>query len=175
MENMKISAPDASEYAEYYGGYVSLVERGDILDALQTQAEETQDLLAQIPEEKGAFRYAEGKWSIRELIGHIIDTERIMAYRALRFARNDATPIEGFDQDPYIKHAAFDAVPLAALAGELRHVRAANIRMFRNLPPEAWDRRGVASDNPVTVRALAYIIAGHELHHLNILKERYLD
>ena len=175
MENMKISAPDASEYAEFYETYVSLVDREDVLNALEEQTAQTQSLLARIPEEKGVFRYAEGKWSIRELIGHIIDTERIMAYRALRFARNDPTPIDGFNQEPYIANAAFDAVPIATLADELQHVRAANIRLFRNLPPEAWSRQGVASENPVTVRALAYIIAGHELHHLNVLKDRYLD
>lgn len=174
MNNPTITKPEASEYAPYYGAYISLVEGNDLISALEKQIDQTQSLLLNIPEEKGIYRYAEGKWSIREVIGHLIDTERIMAYRALRFARNDATPINGFEQDPYIENADFNSCQISDLAKEFRLVRESNIRMLKHLPEEAWKRGGIASGNPVSVRALAYIIAGHEVHHLKILKERYL-
>lgn len=173
MKDFKVSRPEKSEYAEYYEKYVSLVQ-DDILSVLRQSKIETQNLLAEIPEEKSLFRYATGKWSIKELLGHIIDTERIFAYRALRFARNDKTPVEGFDQDPYIENAEFDNCEFTDLIAEFASVRDANILMFQNLSSEAWQRSGIASENPVSVRALAYMIAGHELHHTNILKERYL-
>ncbi len=174
MNNSIKIAPESTEYAAYYGIYISLVEGTDIISALDVQINKTQDVIANIPEEKGTYRYAEGKWSIKELVGHLIDTERVMAYRALRFSRNDATPLEGFDQDPYIENADFDSCKLSDLSKEFRLVRESNILMFKNLPEDAWLRSGIASENPVSVRALAYIIAGHELHHINILKERYL-
>lgn len=174
MKNQTIAVPEATEYAPYYGTYISLIKE-DIFDALANQIKNTQDLISTIPEEKGTFAYDEGKWSIKELIGHIIDTERIMAYRALRFARNDLISIEGFEQNQYIENADFNACTLSDLSNEFKLIREANILMFKNLPSEAWNRKGIASENPVTVRALAYIIAGHELHHINILKERYLD
>lgn len=166
--------PEASEYAPYYGKYVSLVPEGDILATLAEQMEATQRLLSGIDEGHAGFRYAEGKWSIKELVGHVIDAERIFAYRALRIARNDATPLAGFDQDPYIENASFDAYPLSELARELEMVRAANLLMFKHLSPEAWRRRGTASDAEVTVRAVAFIMAGHEKHHMEILRTRYL-
>ncbi len=174
MENLIISKPESNEYAEYYGSYVSLVEKTDLLVTLENQMEETQETLATIPEEKGTFRYALGKWSIKELIGHIIDTERIMAYRALRFARNDSLEIKGFEQDDYIENASFDSCKLNDLSNEFKLVRESNLYMFKNLTGDAWSRSGVASGNPVSVKALAFIIAGHELHHINILKDRYL-
>lgn len=167
--------PDATEYAPYYGKYVSLVPDADILASLSEQLGETLALLQSIPEAQADFRYAPDKWSIRELVGHLIDTERIFAYRALRFARNDQTPIEGFEQDDYIRHASFDNYPLAELTSEFAHVRHASISLFKHLDRDAWTRKGTASDNEVSVRALAYIIAGHELHHLEILRSRYLQ
>lgn len=173
MKDFKVSRPEKSEYAEYYEKYVSLVN-GDILSVLKQNKTETQNILTKISEEKSLFRYAEGKWSIKELLGHIIDTERIFAYRALRFARNDQTPIEGFDQDPYIENANFDNCKFTDLIAEFALIREANILMFQNLPENAWMRFGIASDNPVSVRALAFMLAGHEQHHINILKERYL-
>ena len=165
--------PDATEYAAYYEKYVSLVE-GDVLETLARQGAETASLLASIPEDAAGSRYEPGKWSVKELVGHVIDGERIFAYRALRFARGDQTPLEGFDQDPYVASGNFDARTLTSLAEELTHVRASTLALLRSLGPEAWARRGTASDNEVTVRALAYITAGHEAHHVRILRERYL-
>jgi len=175
MNNLQITArPEKNEYAAFYETYISLVKGDDILSVLKKNKIETQNILAEVTEEKAHFRYAEGKWSIKELVGHMIDTERIFAYRAQRFARNDQTPVEGFDQDPYIENADFDNCRFTDLIAEFTFVRDANILMFQNFPNEAWTRSGTASENSVSVRALAFMIAGHELHHLNILKERYL-
>lgn len=166
--------PAASEYAPYYGRYVSLVPEGDIVETLTRQMESTLALLGGIDEEKAGWRYAEGKWSIKEVLGHIIDGERIFAYRALRFARNDRTELPGFEQDGYVQYGGFDARSLGDLAQEFESVRRANLLMFGGLDDDAWQRRGVASNAEVSVRALAFIIAGHELHHTGILRTRYL-
>jgi uncharacterized damage-inducible protein DinB len=174
MKNPIFSSPAEDEYFHYYGKYVALVEGADILASLEKQIAETQTILETISEEKAAFRYAEDKWSIKELVGHIIDSERIFAYRALRIARGDETPIEGFEQDDYVKNGNFDDCRLENLAAEFAIVRQSTRLLLKNLTAEAWTRRGTASDKPVSVRALAYIIAGHEIHHINILKERYL-
>jgi hypothetical protein len=174
MNGFAIAIPESKEYAPYYGIYISLVEGNDILSALKKQMPETQEILTGISEETGLFRYAEDKWSIKELVGHLIDTERIMAYRALRFARNDKIELEGFEQNDYIVNSNFDDCSLSDLAREFELVREANILMLQNFSEEAWSRSGIASGNNVSVRALAYIIAGHELHHINILKQRYL-
>ena len=165
--------PDASEYAPYYERYVSQIE-GDVLETLERQGAQTLALLGGISEAAAGSRYEPGKWSVKELVGHMIDGERIFAYRALRFARGDATPLPGFDQDPYVAAGNFDARTLSSLAEEFRHVRASTLALFRGLDAEAWSRGGTASDNPVTVRAIAYIIAGHEAHHVGDLRERYL-
>jgi hypothetical protein len=141
---------------------------------MAAQIDETLALLRGLSEERATHRYAPGKWSVKEVVGHMIDGERIFGYRALRFARNDPTPLSGFDQEPYIASASFDACALDGLLDEFEHVRRGTVLMFRHLPAEAWLRQGVASDNPVTVRALAYIIAGHERHHVGVLRERYL-
>ena len=176
MAGVNLNRPDATEYAPYYGKYVSLVaDSSNILESLDRQLDETLALLGRIPEEQAGFRYAPGKWSIKELVGHMIDTERIFSYRALRFARNDKTPLEGFEQDDYIRGASFDDYRLADLASEFAHVRRATLSLFKHLNKEAWDRTGIASDSQVSVRALAYIIAGHELHHLEILRSRYVQ
>lgn len=167
-------APDASEYAPYYGKYVSLVKQGDIISLLAEQVEETLALLANLPEERGAYRYAPEKWSIKELVGHISDTERIFSYRALRMARADETPLSGYEQDDYVRAGDFDGVPLRELAEEFRAVRSATLFLFRHLSEAAWMRRGTADGKPFTVRALSYIIAGHELHHREVLRSRYL-
>lgn len=174
MNKKGMTKPTATEYADYYDIYVSLIDSDNILAVLNRQISDFSKLLSEIPEEKGVFRYAEGKWSINELVGHLIDTERIMAYRALRFSRNDKTDLEGFDQDPYIENSDFDGCKLSDLAQQFKVVRQSNIFMFEGLASEAWDRSGKASGSDISVRALAYIIAGHELHHVNILKERYL-
>ena len=131
-------------------------------------------LLCGRPESDGDFRYAPGKWSLKDVLGHINDTERIMSYRALRIARADQTPMEGFEQDDYVRNAPFAQLSLSDLIEDYIAVRRATISLFRNLDEAAWTRRGVASKNEVTVRALAYVIAGHELHHRKIIEEKYL-
>lgn len=174
MTGSNISRPDATEYAPYYDKYVSLIKDGDILTALNQQLDESLALLANISEERASFRYGPDKWSIKEVLGHLIDTERIFAYRALRFARNDTTNLPGFDQDDYIRNASFEDCTLNELAAEFAHVRRSNLSFFKHLNEEAWKRKGAANDSEVSVRALAYIIAGHELHHMDILRRLYL-
>lgn len=169
-----VPKPDASEYAPYYGKYISLVPGSNVVKALEQQISETLAPLSRCDEDQGEFRYEPGKWSLKEMIGHVIDTERIFTYRALRFARNDKTPIEGFEQDDYVAHGPFRRCKLADLVEEFRLVRGATLHLFRNLDEEAWSRRGIASGNEVSVRALAYIVAGHELHHRKIFQEKYL-
>lgn len=166
-------APEPSEYAPYYGKYISLVP-GDVVAALEDQPHETLALLSGLSEEQADFRYAPGKWTVKEMLGHVIDTERIFAYRALRFARKDATPLASFEQDGYVLAGDFGGRRLADLIDEFVCVRRSSVWLFRSLSPEAWMRRGIASENPISVRALAYIIAGHELHHRRILREKYL-
>jgi len=168
------SRPEASEYAPYYEKYVSLVPAGDVVETLERQLEGTLALLRGLGEERAGSRYEPGKWSVRELVGHLIDAERVFAYRALRFARGDRTPIPGFEQDDYVRGGNFDARTLADLIDEFGAVRRATVALLRPLDPEAWRRTGTASDNPFSVRALAHIIAGHELHHVEILRTKYL-
>lgn len=174
MTQSVIARPGADEHAPYYSKYVELVPDGDIVTGLDRQGEETLDLLRGLSEERAASRYAPGKWSIKEVVGHIIDAERIFAYRALRFARGDRQPLAGFEQDDYITNANFDSRSIKDLADEFEHVRRSTILLFGNLDGEAWSRRGTASDAEVSVRALAYIIAGHERHHVGIIRSRYL-
>ena len=166
--------PEASEYAPYYERYVSLVPDGDVVETLARQNEEVLALFGGITEERAGFRYEPGKWSIKEVVGHVIDTERVFAYRALAIARGDRAALPGMDQEEYMAGSDFDARTLADLAEEFSHLRRANVLMLRGLPPGAWSRRGVASGNEVTVRALAYIIAGHVAHHVQVLRTRYL-
>ena len=166
-----ITRPEATEYAPYFGRYVSLVPPGDLISTLMLQPAAT--LLAGLSEERGEYRYAAGKWSVKEALGHIIDTERIMSYRVLRVGRADTTDLPGFDQDPYVDHAAFGARKVADLLEEFRAVRASTICLLRGMPAEAWTRAGRAGGNPVTARALAWIIAGHELYHTDIYRQRY--
>jgi len=173
MNNLKIARPERDEFDSYYERYISLVENGDILSVLKNQISETVVLLNGIDAEEADFRYAAEKWSVKELVGHMIDTERIFAYRALRIARGDRTPIEGYEQDDYIKNAEFGKCGLADLAEEFSLVRKSNLYLFRNLSEAAWLRRGTANGKEVTVRALAYTTAGHEIYHVNILRERY--
>jgi len=162
------------EYAPYYDRYISLVQGNDLLATLDEQRRQTVLLLSGRSEADGDLRYAPDKWSLKEVLGHLNDTERIMAYRALRIARGDATPIEGYEQDDYVRNSPFAKRPLADLIEDYIAVRRATLSLFRNLDEPAWTRRGVANKNEVTVRALAYIIAGHELHHRRILEEKYL-
>lgn len=174
MENIADTRPGADEYAPYYSKYVARVPDGNVLATLEEQLESTLAVLRNISEEKANSRYAEGKWSIKELVGHMADTERIFGYRLLRFARNDQTPLPGFEQDDYVANARFDKCRLSDLVEELEHVRKSNLALLRNLDAEAWQRRGDANGQQVSVRALAHIIAGHEAHHMEILRTRYL-
>lgn len=169
-----IPRPDASEHLPYYGKYVDRVPDGDLLQTLRAQLDETLALVRGLPEERGGHRYAPGKWSIREVLSHVIDAERIFAYRALRIGRGDATPLASFDENAYAAASNADARTLADLAEELAHVRLGNLALFRSLDDEALARRGTASGGDVSVRALAWIIAGHERHHVALLRERYL-
>jgi hypothetical protein len=172
---MTVSRPESSEHAPYYGRYISLVPDGDIVAGLREQGRRTKALFSGITEHQGEFRYAPGKWTINQMFGHMIDAERIFSYRALRISRGDKTPIEGFEQDEYVAGGPFEICKLTDLLDEYTAVRNATVPLFRNLGQEAWSRTGVASNNGVTVRALAYIIAGHELHHCQVLQERYLS
>jgi transposase len=169
-----IARPEAGEFAPYYGRYIDRVPDGDLLRTLQTQGDQVLALARSLPEERGGHRYAPDKWSIREVLGHIMDAERIFAYRALRIARGDATPLASFDENEYVPHGRFDQRTLADLAEEYEAVRRATLLLFRSMDGGALVRRGVASDNGVSTRALAWIIAGHEAHHLALLRERYL-
>ncbi|MFZ0137768.1 MAG: DinB family protein [Candidatus Sulfotelmatobacter sp.] len=168
-----VARPQAGEYAPYYERYISLVQGDDILNTLDQQRRETMLLLSCRDEEDGNFRYAPEKWSAKEVLGHVCDTERIFAYRALRIARADATPLEGFEQDDYVRNGGFAERPIGDLVEEFIAVRRATISLFRNLDEAAWVLRGLANKNEMSVRALAYIIAGHELHHRRILEEKY--
>ena len=167
------SRPATSEYAPFYHGYVASVPEGDVVELLRSGGRELVDTIRRIPEERAGHRYGPEKWSIRQVIGHLIDAERIFTYRALRVARGDRTPLASFDENEYVKTAGSDGRTLAALARELEVVREASVLLFDSLPDEAWGRSGVASDREVSLRALAYITAGHSSHHLRILRERY--
>jgi uncharacterized damage-inducible protein DinB len=169
-----IPRPDASEFQAYYGRYIDRVPDGDLLQTLRAQLDDTRALVREAGEARGGHRYEPGKWSIREVLGHVIDAERIFAYRALRIARGDATPLPGFDENAYAEVSNADARTLAQLAEELEHVRMSTIALFRGLDDAALARMGTASGGPASARALAWIIAGHERHHQLLLRERYL-
>ena len=170
---LNIARPQPDEYVAYYERYISLVQGQDILNTLEEQRRQTMTLLCGHDDEDGDFRYAPGKWSAKEVLGHVCDSERVFAYRALRIARADATPLEGFEQDDYVRNGPFAQRPLADLVEDFIAVRRATLSLLRSLDEAAWMRRGLANKNEVTVRALAYIIAGHELHHRRILEEKY--
>lgn len=168
-----VGRPEMSEYAPFFGRYISLIQDADILATLQTQWSETITLLTSLSENDGSFRYAPEKWSTREVVGHVNDTERIFAYRAMRIARADKTPLAGFEQDDYVREGGFEKRTLADLAEEFDAIRKSTMYLFRGLGETAWARQGVANDGDLSVRALAYMIAGHELHHRRILREKY--
>jgi len=165
--------PAASEYAPFYHGYVEAVPDGDIVELLRSGGRELVEAIGRISEDRGGFRYGPEKWSIREVLGHLIDAERIFSYRALRVGRGDRTPLASFDENAYVKTAGSDARTIADLVRELAAVREATVLLFESLPDEAWGEQGVASGKDVSLRALAYITAGHARHHLRILRERY--
>lgn len=169
-----ISPPQPAEYNPYYGKYIALVQGDDLTGILGEQIEHSLDTFRGISEVKSLHRYAPGKWSIKETLGHVIDAERIFSYRALRFARNDQTPLPGFDQDPFVAAAASDSRPWNDLIAEFEQVRRATILFFAGLNPEAAMRTGTASGSLMSVRAAGYVIAGHELHHMAVLRDKYL-
>src|SRR5882757_397934 len=165
--------PEPTEYASFYETYVSKVQGGDVLSQLESQRLQTAQLFAASSERDGNFRYAPDKWTIKEVVGHLSDSERVFSYRALRIARGDQTPLPGFEQDDYVKNGNFGEQSVADLVAEFGLVRASTLALLRSFSADAWARKGTASNYAVTVRALAFIIAGHELHHRDILQERY--
>jgi hypothetical protein len=169
-----MNRPEKAEYDPYYERYVTLVENGDIVGTLAAQPTQLQDLLTGLPEEKGGFAYADGKWTVKEVLGHLIDGERMFAYRLFRISRADETPIEGFEQDGYIENALSNGRSFADLLEEFSLLRRANLMLVKNLTDDGWARIGTANNAKISVRALIYIMAGHIEHHLGILKERYL-
>lgn len=175
MSQAAATKPAPTEHAPEFSKYVTLVAEGDIIQTLEQQIENSLSLLRTIPSDKANFRYAPDKWSVKELLGHLIDSERIFSYRALCFARNDQTPLPGYEQNDYVREGNFDSRNLADMAEEFATVRRATIQLFRPLNETEWLRHGKANENDVSVRALAYIIAGHELHHMGVLRSRYLE
>jgi len=170
----RIEKPNADEYAPYVIQYIGLLpDDGLVLDHLRQNIETTQAFLRSLPEEKLLYRYAGGKWTIKEIVQHLADDERIYVYRALRFARNDTTELPGFDQDEYTRYSQANQRTLDDLLSELATVRAATLSFYNGLSDDTLMRAGIASGNIMSVRAIAYHIAGHELRHLNIIRERY--
>ena len=168
-----IGRPGAGEFAPYFERYISLVCGDDILTVLAEQAGSVLGVLGAIPDERAGFRYEPGKWSVREVVGHLADCERVFGYRALAFARCEKAALPPFDENEFARASGHDSIPLAELVDELAAVRAATMHLLRHLPGEAWTRIGVASGNPTSVRALAFVMAGHVAHHMAILRGRY--
>lgn len=166
--------PDKKDYAPYYSRYVDTVEEDDAISAMLTQSKETQEILNSFSQARGDFAYAEGKWTVKQVVGHLTDTERIFAYRALCIARGETQPLPGYDQDEYVVTGNFNKRELFDLSYDFRLLRESNFLLFKGFDEHMLSRRGIASGNEFTVRALLFIIAGHEKHHMKILKERYL-
>ena len=171
---MSAVRPQPGEYADFYAGYVDAVPEGQILGILERQLEQTLAVWRRFGESRADHRYETGKWSVREVAGHVVDTERLFSYRALAFARGDQSPIPGMDQDDWVAAADFDRRRLESIAEEFRHLRLSNLALFGSFDEETLMRRGTASDCEFTVRAMLWIMAGHERHHRRILEERYL-
>ena len=169
-----MNRPMESEYAPDFQSYIDQVSESDILPVLRSQMDELDVLLERVEPHRETFRYGEGKWSIREIVGHLIDGERVFGYRAFCMARGEQQNLPGFDQDDYMLTSHYDKIELEDLVSELRLIRLGNIAMFRTLDEEAWSRVGIANSNSVSVRAIAFIMAGHVRHHMNVLRERYL-
>jgi hypothetical protein len=166
--------PDASEHPAYYEGYLALVPEEDVLDALEKGLAETLGLLAVVGEARGGHRYAPGKWSIKELVGHLADCERIFGYRAMSMARRETKQLPSMDEDAYVAAADFDRRALSDLCIELAHLRLANLALFRGFTEEEWGRKGSTDAGVFTVRAFPFILAGHERHHREVLRGLYL-
>jgi uncharacterized damage-inducible protein DinB len=170
----RTARPDSSEYFSYYERYIALVPNGDIVRQLESQHEATRALLAPLSPDQAGHRYASGKWTVREVVGHLADAERVFVYRAMRFARADSTPLPGFDENAFAANASYDQRTLESVLNEFTAVRRATIAFCDGLTGDEWTRRGVANDKEMSVRALAWTIAGHELHHREIVRTRYL-
>ena len=173
MSSLSLPRPGPDESAPFYHGYIDKVPGEQIGEYLASQLHEVERLLAPLDDSAARFRYAPEKWSVKEVLGHLCDTERIFAYRLLRLARADATPLPGFDENAYVPPAEFDARPLAGLLREFQTLRSSTIAMVEGLPSAAWERRGQASGKSISTRAIAYILVGHVTHHLGVLRERY--
>lgn len=173
MTPFMVGKPDKSEYVPYYERYIELVQGEDILKFLSAQIDSTVWYLRTLSDTQGDFRYAPDKWCVKEVVGHMIDTERVFAYRALSIARQDKASLPGFEQDDWVRTAGSGGQQLAELTSEFECVRRSNLYFFQHLERDAWQRRGIASGREFTVRAIAYIIAGHERHHLQILQTKY--
>jgi hypothetical protein len=169
-----MTRPQTSEFAEYYATYVNQVGDGDVRQTLARQAAEVPDWLRAIPDDRVGHRYAPDKWTIRQVLSHINDSERVFSFRAFWFARGFDSPMPSFDQAVAIPTAAADDRSWASHIAEFEAIRGTTLALVNHFPADAWDRRGIASGNPVTVRALVFIVAGHLEHHLRILRERYL-
>jgi uncharacterized damage-inducible protein DinB len=173
MITATISRPAPGESISYYHRYIDKVESDDIAGQLTAQLGEIERLFERVTDRDALSRYAEGKWSIKEILGHLSDVERIFSYRLFRIARGDTTPLAGFDENAYTPAGRFDERPLPMLLAEFRAVRQSTAALVEGLPADAWDQQGTASEHPITARALAYIIVGHVTHHLDVLRERY--
>ncbi len=173
MSQVIVERPSSAEYAQPFERYVSLVPDADVLAALERQTGELVEALSGVRGEAQRYRYAEGKWSIREVVGHVLDSERVFGYRALCVARGEQASLPGFDENLYAANAPFDDCPLGELLSEFGHVREGHLSFFRHLSALAWQRSGVANTKTVSVRALAFIMVGHVRHHLGVLRERY--
>jgi hypothetical protein len=173
MSTLALSRPSPDESAPFYHGYISQVAGEQIGRYLAEQVQELERLLKPLDDTAARARYSPGKWSVKEVLGHLGDAERIFSYRLLRIARSDATPLPGFDETAYVPAGAFDARPLATLVGEFSALRLSTIALMDGLPPEAWERKGQVSGASISTRALAYIIVGHVTHHARVLRERY--
>ncbi len=175
MKPVAIEKPAAEEFNPYYGGYISQVTEPDLLGVLAAQPAEVATVFGTLDDSRGTFAYADGKWTIKEVLSHLIDGERHFAHRLHRISRGDLTPIEGFEQDDYIETSYANERTFADLVAEFSELRQANLRPLRTLSESDWKRMGTASGSPISVRALGFIMAGHVRHHFNILKERYLS
>jgi len=167
--------PQNGEYSDFYKDYVARVPEGSVVDILASELSKWEQFLAEIADEQAEVRTQDGKWSIKEILGHLCDAERIFGYRALRISRGDPAPLAGFEQDDYVREGNAHARSVKDLFAEFRYLRMANIAMFRAIPKDSWVRMGTASNVPVSVRALAYITAGHEIRHLELLRARLTE
>ncbi|MGJ7911871.1 DinB family protein [Neobacillus sp. LXY-1] len=169
-----LQRPNENEYPEYYVPYVNLVRDGDLITILKENRSQVSELFHSLSDEDGQYRYAQGKWSIKEVLGHMSDTERVMSYRLLRIGRGDQTPLAGFNEEYFVNGSQVNDFPIKSILNEFISVRTATISLIENMPKSVWENVGNANNLPVTARAVAYILAGHEIHHRNIITEKYL-